>query len=187
MQNYNESMDIKAITKKIYKPRANLAWGEVLDELRAKESIDSDAELARSLGVSRGYISLIRKRKKGLSPRLAEDVYRRLGRENQSHLIEASLVAEKVLLRSNTLIQLREFIIDRANGVCQLCNKQAPFLDIKGKPYLETHHVKPMKNGGEHAPNNMVALCPNCKKKMGVNPSKTDLDWIKKVVRIYKK
>lgn len=35
-----------------------------------------------------------------------------------------------------------------ANGICQLCGCPAPFLDQKGKPYLESHHIQWLSQGG---------------------------------------
>lgn len=55
-----------------------------------------------------------------------------------------------------------------ANGVCQLCDKPAPFKDKKGMPYLETHHIIWLARGGEDTIFNTVALCPNCHKCMHV-------------------
>jgi len=55
----------------------------------------------------------------------------------------------------------------RANGKCQLCGK-TPFLDKNGKPYLEAHHIIPLAEDGHDELNNMVALCPNCHRKMHV-------------------
>jgi 5-methylcytosine-specific restriction endonuclease McrA len=57
---------------------------------------------------------------------------------------------------------------DKAGGVCQLCNKKAPFKDRLGRPYLEVHHVRWISRGGEDVAENVVALCPNCHKKMHV-------------------
>jgi 5-methylcytosine-specific restriction protein A len=55
-----------------------------------------------------------------------------------------------------------------ANGICQLCQQPAPFLNKKGEPYLETHHIVWLSRDGSDTPENMVALCPNCHKKMHV-------------------
>ncbi|MFZ5888179.1 MAG: HNH endonuclease [Chloroflexota bacterium] len=57
---------------------------------------------------------------------------------------------------------------NKARGICQLCNKKAPFKDRLGNPYLEVHHVKWLSKGGEDKAENVVALCPNCHKKMHV-------------------
>ncbi|MBR0352759.1 MAG: HNH endonuclease [Oscillospiraceae bacterium] len=54
----------------------------------------------------------------------------------------------------------------RANGFCQLCGQEAPFLDRNEIPYLETHHIISLADGGEDSIDNTVALCPNCHRKM---------------------
>jgi 5-methylcytosine-specific restriction protein A len=56
----------------------------------------------------------------------------------------------------------------RAKGVCQLCQKAAPFLDKYNEPYLETHHIIWLSKGGDDSIQNTVALCPNCHKKMHI-------------------
>ena len=50
----------------------------------------------------------------------------------------------------------------QANGICELCRKPAPFNRSNGKPYLEVHHVVPLKDGGFDQTTNAVAICPNC-------------------------
>ena len=54
----------------------------------------------------------------------------------------------------------------RANGICQLCRKPAPFNTPNGDPYLEVHHIDWLMNGGADSVENTVALCPNCHRKM---------------------
>ena len=56
----------------------------------------------------------------------------------------------------------------RANGKCQLCGKDAPFLDLQGIPYLESHHIIWLSRGGADTIDNTVGLCPNCHRKMHV-------------------
>ena len=63
-----------------------------------------------------------------------------------------------------------------SKGVCELCNNRAPFNDSDGFPYLEGHHVKWMSKEGEDDINNVVALCPNCHRKMHVLNLKEDVD-----------
>jgi len=57
---------------------------------------------------------------------------------------------------------LRNLVIHRADGTCELCGKKAPFISKKGTPYLEIHHIKPLSDGGEETADNVIALCPNC-------------------------
>ena len=54
----------------------------------------------------------------------------------------------------------------KANGICQLCELPAPFRDRHGRPFLETHHIEWISEGGEDTIVNTVALCPNCHAKM---------------------
>jgi len=54
-------------------------------------------------------------------------------------------------------------VLVRANGKCERCNQDAPFLRKKDhEPYLEVHHVIQLSHGGEDTVNNALALCPNC-------------------------
>lgn len=74
----------------------------------------------------------------------------------------------------------------RANGVCQFCNKPAPFIDKKGKPYLEVHHVVWLSRGGEDSTENTVALCPNCHTRMHVLDNPADIDKLQEVIKATK-
>lgn len=78
-----------------------------------------------------------------------------------------------------------EYTKIRANGKCDLCQKEAPFKDSKGKPYLEEHHVITLANGGPDQIYNTVALCPNCHKKMHILKNKKDFEKLQKVILKY--
>lgn len=65
-----------------------------------------------------------------------------------------------------------------ADGKCQLCGDDAPFIDSEGKPYLETHHIEWLSKGGADTIENTVALCPNCHRKMHVLNSKKDIEYL---------
>ncbi len=43
---------------------------------------------------------------------------------------------------------LAEKVKRNAQGICQLCEKPAPFQDKQGRPYLEAHHVIPLADNG---------------------------------------
>jgi len=66
-----------------------------------------------------------------------------------------------------------------ANGICQLCEQEAPFENINREPYLETHHIEWLAHGGEDTIYNTVALCPNCHKKMHVVDDENDVTVLK--------
>lgn len=61
-----------------------------------------------------------------------------------------------------------EYAKRRAKGICELCEQEAPFKTKQNEPYLETHHIEWLSNGGADTIENTVALCPNCHKKMHV-------------------
>jgi hypothetical protein len=54
---------------------------------------------------------------------------------------------------------VREAVLMRAGGLCELCNEPG-FLTAAGSIYLETHHVVPLANDGLDHPSNVVAICP---------------------------
>lgn len=69
---------------------------------------------------------------------------------------------------------IAEWAKRRSGGVCQLCDQPAPFLNSKGEPYLESHHIIWLSEGGEDTIENTTALCPNCHRKMHVVNSSED-------------
>lgn len=73
---------------------------------------------------------------------------------------------------------IAEYAKQRANGVCQLCGENAPFLDAKGRPYLESHHIIWLAEGGADSIGNTVALCPNCHRKMHIVKDQEDVDFL---------
>lgn len=74
------------------------------------------------------------------------------------------------------------YVKQQANGICQLCNQSAPFLDANGEPYLESHHVVWLSKNGMDSVDNMVALCPNCHRKMHVVNDPKDVAILKKII-----
>lgn len=74
-----------------------------------------------------------------------------------------------------------EYVKRRAKGSCELCKKGAPFLDPKGNPFLEMHHIVPLTAGGEDSIENTVALCPNCHRKMHVAHFPIDIALLKMI------
>lgn len=88
--------------------------------------------------------------------------------------------AQKVeILKTERSAKVSAYVKERANGVCQLCNKPAPFYNKKGEPYLECHHIIWIANGGADEPSNAVALCPNCHRKMHNLDDASDVDKLK--------
>jgi len=71
---------------------------------------------------------------------------------------------------------IAEYAKRRAKGRCQLCEKPAPFLDLRGSPYLESHHILWLSKGGPDIVENTVALCPNCHKCVHVRNDKENIN-----------
>lgn len=69
---------------------------------------------------------------------------------------------------------LKQMVKRIAEGKCQFCSENAPFIDKHGEPYLEAHHVIRLADGGSDTIDNMVAICPNCHRKMHVLNDQTD-------------
>jgi 5-methylcytosine-specific restriction protein A len=53
-----------------------------------------------------------------------------------------------------------------ADGLCQGCGEEAPFIDEDGEPFLEVHHLYRRSDGGADDPDNVIALCPNCHRRV---------------------
>lgn len=80
---------------------------------------------------------------------------------------------------------IAEYTKNRATGICDLCGELAPFKDKSGKPYLESHHVITLANGGPDVIYNTVALCPNCHRKIHVLNNKEDTIKLEKILLKY--
>lgn len=95
------------------------------------------------------------------------------GKHPKTRLTEVEVKERSALVSS--------IVKERAAGVCQLCNKPAPFFNKNGEAYLECHHVIWLARGGADETYNAVALCPNCHKKMHILDLPEDVSYLKKV------
>lgn len=55
---------------------------------------------------------------------------------------------------------VRDYVLARANGVCELTGQQAPFLTTSGAPYLEVHHTRRLSDDGPDDVRFVAAICP---------------------------
>ena len=98
--------------------------------------------------------------------------------KRKKKLKEAPEIPEKITITSigfkrNPYIIIE--VLERANGFCELCEMEAPFLRKKDDtPFLEVHHIQPLAEGGKDTVRNTVALCPNCHREahFGINKYK---------------
>lgn len=62
--------------------------------------------------------------------------------------------------------EVKAYVLARANGICQGCGNPAPFHRPDGSPYLEPHHIRRASDGGPDDPRYVIALCPNCHRRV---------------------
>jgi 5-methylcytosine-specific restriction protein A len=60
---------------------------------------------------------------------------------------------------------VKAWILKAANGMCEGCDRPAPFDGKDGLPYLEIHHIMPLSSHGSDTTTNAAALCPNCHRR----------------------
>lgn len=72
---------------------------------------------------------------------------------------QASSARATVYQRSKAV---RDYVLARADGVCESCGKAAPFVRADGSGYLEPHHTRRLSDGGPDHPRWVGAVCPNC-------------------------
>lgn len=61
---------------------------------------------------------------------------------------------------------VKRYALRDADGVCQGCGEDAPFVGTDGEPFLEVHHLYRRSDGGADDPDNVLALCPNCHRRV---------------------
>lgn len=119
--------------------------------VEAQEGVRDSAELQTSLGeaVEVAISETADQRRKQLT--LAPKLPRKITITSIGFLRNPYVIAEVLL---------------RANGRCERCNGNAPFVRRKDKtPYLEVHHKIRLADGGEDTVENAIALCPNCHRR----------------------
>jgi 5-methylcytosine-specific restriction protein A len=80
-----------------------------------------------------------------------------------STVLQPSSQLRNVYQRSR---DVRDYVLARANGNCEGCTSPAPFSRSDGKPYLEPHHLRRLSDGGPDHPAHVIALCPNCHRRV---------------------
>ncbi len=75
----------------------------------------------------------------------------------------AQSAPRKIYQRSR---KVAHYVLMRANGACESCEKPAPFMKKDGTPYLEPHHVNRLSDGGLDHPRYVGAVCPSCHREI---------------------
>jgi 5-methylcytosine-specific restriction protein A len=102
--------------------------------------------------------------------KLAED---RMWQQSLSSLRERAIASstaatsprERKAYVRNRSRAIRVYVLKRADGVCEGCGVDAPFLTGSGRPYLESHHIRSISDAGPDDPLWVGALCPNCHRR----------------------
>jgi HNH endonuclease len=66
---------------------------------------------------------------------------------------------------ANRSMAVKTYVLRRANGCCEACGNQAPFVTLSGRPYLEPHHTRRVSDGRPDHPGWVIALCPTCHRR----------------------
>lgn len=75
----------------------------------------------------------------------------------------ASKATRNIYQRSR---DVRDYVLARAGAKCEGCKAPAPFLRPDGTPYFEPHHLRRLSDGGPDHPTHVIALCPNCHRRV---------------------
>ncbi|WP_091170545.1 HNH endonuclease [Mucilaginibacter gossypii] len=76
---------------------------------------------------------------------------------------------------------VKDYALYRANGICELCTKPAPFITSLKMPFLEVHHILRLSDDGPDLPINVAAVCPNCHREahFGINHEEIKIKLMK--------
>jgi len=153
-------------------------WSELLDEAKAAHNVKSDAALAKLLGKTRSHLSAVRVGDKNLSIETAEKLFVLLGIDinDYVHKIFMPIRNEKSKEKLEPQIKdIRTALIERSEGICELCEKPMPFGLPDGDPYFELAYIEQGASDDKYQDCNFAALCPNCHRQLDVLKNKADI------------
>lgn len=109
----------------------------------------------------------------GLDIEVGENSLDKMSVEALRKKAEASVSGEHSTIKSSTSRKsyrrsavVKEYALRVASGTCQGCKEDAPFVDTNNEPFLEVHHLHRRSDGGADHPDNVIALCPNCHRRV---------------------
>lgn len=178
-------------TIQVFKPIPKKVLFDVTDKVKTpdhiKYKVDNPQEIKAILELIEVNIFGFALSKKCFQKRLAvaEAQSKNMKLEELIELSRANFTGNKKYFTETVVYNrnpyLKTLVKRYAKGYCQLCEQRAPFLDSYGEAYLEVHHVVRLADGGLDELGNVVALCPNCHRKVHVLNDKHDLIKLKKV------
>lgn len=135
-----------------------------------REGPPSDAELERyfvpdAIRISLADFNDLDSIHEDFSQRLAVSLQSSAA-DRKRRLARADPVPPRIEVRTSVFVRNTDVIaevLERAAGMCEGCNKPAPFVRASnGTLYLEVHHRVHLAHGGPDTVANALALCPNC-------------------------
>lgn len=95
--------------------------------------------------------------------------------------------AQRVINQRIRSARVRKLVLERADGLCEGCEKPAPFKDNHGFPFLETHHTIRAAEDGPDDPRYVIALCPNCHRRTdyGEDAKSFNNSLIQRLAKLY--
>jgi len=81
---------------------------------------------------------------------------------------------------------VKDYVLARAKGLCELTGTPAPFQTRAGEPYLEVHHTRRLSDDGPDDPRHVAAICPAVHREIhyGENGDALNRELIKKLATI---
>ena len=84
--------------------------------------------------------------------------------------------ARQVLYKRSRAV--REYVIRRANGYCELTGEPAPFRAKSGEPYLEVHHTRRLSDDGPDDPRWVAAITPTAHREIHYGENGDELNRV---------
>lgn len=92
-----------------------------------------------------------------------EELFERAKESERGEVSTTSSSSGESYTRSDLV---RDFALRAAEGICQGCEEEGPFVDKDGERFLEVHHLYRVSDGGVDEPENVIAICPNCHREV---------------------
>lgn len=161
--------------------RARIVWDNLLKQAIIKNISNNDYPIIKFSKINnKAYaldeVTYINEKQKQYANELSnisdENIYKLAKKYSYQNIKKRKVIIDCV--ERNPYIS--EYAKRNAKGYCELCKNKAPFNNKNGEPYLESHHIIWLSQGGIDSIENVVALCPNCHKKMHILNNQHDVE-----------
>lgn len=75
--------------------------------------------------------------------------------------------------------KVRNYVLARSEGICEACDRPAPFRKKDGTAYLEPHHTTRLADEGPDHPAWVGAICPTCHRR--IHSGEDGAQWNKRL------